>query len=126
MVIGPITTGGSGNCVVNLLIFNHVIEVLQLAGRPIWSQMPYEAGLADLEHNWRLENPGGGYCDLILTDFYARFLNPTYFKRVWALWNWRSSTGARWEHARMKSLGIEIRYFKKEWLTNFELPKDLD
>jgi hypothetical protein len=126
MVCGPITTGGSGNCVINLLIFNHAIDVLQYAGRPIFSQMPFEAGLADLEHDWRLKNPGGKYCSPILEDFYARLLLPTYFKRLWFLPDWKSSTGATWEHDHAKRNRIEIRHLSKNWMFDLKLPKDLD
>ncbi len=126
MVCGPITTGGYGNCVVNLLVFNHAIEVLQLAGRPMFSQMPYEAGLADLEHDWRLRHPGQEYCHPILDEFYARFLLPEYFKRLWFLPNWQTSTGAKWEHEHAVRYGIERRYILDDWLLNFQLPTDLD
>lgn len=132
MVCGPITTGGAGNTVSNLLHFNYAIELLQHAGRPVWSQMPYEAGLSDLEHTWRLENPSAGYCDLILTEFYAVFLNAENFKRAWFLPDtkyfpgWKSSKGAIWEWNRFNGLGIETRELPEDWLLGLNLPKDLD
>ncbi len=50
IVCGPITSGGENHTTKNLLIFNYAIEVLEgFLRRPMWSQIPYEAGLARLE-----------------------------------------------------------------------------
>jgi len=126
MVCGPITTGGLGNPVVNILVFNYAIELLQDAGRPIFSQMPYEAGLSDLEETWQRDNPNERYCRPILDEFYARFLTPHFFKRAWFLPRWETSFGAQWEHRHFSDARIDIRYLPDDWMYGLKLPEDLD
>ncbi len=120
IVCGPISTGGFGNSVANLLIFNHAIEVLKAAARPMWSQIPYEAGLADLEYGWRQKYPNESYCHPILTEFYDPVFSSGHIARAWFLEGargWRTSNGASWEHKRIEELGITQGYFLEAWHT---------
>lgn len=131
VVCGPISTGGYGSGIANLAVFNHAIQVLQHHGRPMWSQMPYEAGLAELERQWKIENPGAKYCEPILTEFYQPLFDatPRLVCRAWFLdgkHGWKTSKGATWEHERMTSLGIPISYFAESWHSECRLPNDLD
>lgn len=124
IVCGPISTGGYGNAVVNLLVFNHAIEVLKGHGRPMWSQMPYEAGIALLHDEWCKRHPGE-YCIPIMTDFYWPIMTPELIRRAWFLdgeRGWKSSTGATMEWERLGELGIERRCFKEEWHCRCRLP----
>ena len=118
IVCGPISTGGLGKSYVNLLIFNHVIEVLQSAGRPIWSQMPFEAGLAELEHEWKAQHPHEAYCKPILDEFYLPIFESGYIRTAWFIdgeHGWTTSQGAQWEMAQCKRLSIPQRFFAEVW-----------
>lgn len=120
IVCGPISTGGWGDATVNLLVFNDAIEVLKHAGRPMWSQIPYEAGLAKLEHRWKIETNDDGYCHPILTEFYQPLFDasPRLIRRAWFIdgeRGWETSVGAKWEHEKMLARGIDIEYFKHSW-----------
>lgn len=126
MVCGPITTGGFNDVAVNTLVFNHAIDTLQDAGRPMFSQMPYEATLADLEHEWMLKNVSAAYCHPILDEFYGPIFNSGLVHRCWFLPGWEKSTGAAWEHERCKKLGIDVRYLDQNWMSRLNLPDDLD
>jgi hypothetical protein len=123
VVCGPITSGGWGDTVVNLLVFEHAIRVLERFGRPVWSQMPFEAGLAELEARWRKDTGETGYCHPILTEFYQPLFDatPRLFSRAWFIdgeRGWRTSRGAQWEHQKMLERGIAISYFPHEWHCN--------
>lgn len=129
IVCGPISTGGYGSALVNLFVFNHAIEVLQGHGRPMWSQVPFEAGLADLEHQWSLENPHETYCMPIMTEFYWKLIKPKLVRRAWFIGGsrgWETSTGAKMEWERMGSLGIDRRVFPEVWHRSCALPAGLD
>lgn len=126
IVCGPISTGGYGNAVINLLAFNYAIEMLAHAGRPIWSQMPYEAGVADLEHAWKLEHREGAYCTPILEDFYRPLFDSKLIVRAWFLPQWNSSKGATWEHAYLMELDVDIRYLPTDWMYELRDVKILD
>ncbi len=131
VVCGPISTGGWGDTVINLLTFNHAIEVLEAAKRPMWNQMKYEKGLALLEDKWRKENKGDGYCTPILTEFYAPIFDaePALISRAWFIdgeKGWHTSHGAQWEHKKMLERGIKIEYFRHEWHYNVPDLRHLD
>ena len=128
IVCGPISTGGYGNVVANLLMFNHAIEVLQAHGRRVWSQVPFEAGLAELHNKWMEEHPTATYCYPIMTDFYWPILTPDLVCRAWFIdgeRGWETSTGAKMEWQRLGELGIDRRLFKEEWHRTFVPPGDL-
>lgn len=128
VVCGPISTGGCGDVFRNLLAFNHAIEVLQAHGRPMWSQIPFEAGLAELEFAWKKANPTEPYCTPILTDFYFKFLTPRYIKRAWFLggvYGWETSTGAKMEWTRLQEQGIDCRIYEESWHRTCVLPADV-
>lgn len=116
IVCGPITTGGYNNVVVNLLVFNYAIEVLQDYGRPMFNQMPYEAGLADLEHEWKLKNQTETYCHPILTEFYEPLFYSRLIKGAWFLPGWEKSKGSTWEHERLTRYHIPTGYLPAGWM----------
>lgn len=122
VVCGPISTGGVGNPVFNLLIFSHAIEVLTDAGRPIFNQLPYEAGLADLHVVWMRDNPSAEYCEPILTEFYLPLLESNRIRRAWFLPGWETSKGATWEHGECRARGIDIRYLDDRWMYELNVP----
>lgn len=120
IVCGPLSTGGWGDRDVNMILFNHAIIALKIAGRPIWSQIPYELGCIELSEKWRKETGDTGYCTPILEEFYKPLFaqRPRIIKRAWFLdgdHGWRTSKGARWEHEQMEARGIEIQYFPHSW-----------
>ncbi len=125
IVCGPMSTGGYGNTALNMLVFNYAIGALQYVGRPVWSQLPYEAGLADLELEWKKSNPRAQYCDPILTDFYDPIFKTKLIKRAWFIDTWATSTGATWEYKRMTDLGLDVRVLPKGWLDDYTLLKGL-
>ncbi|MBP9668662.1 MAG: hypothetical protein KBE09_00025 [Candidatus Pacebacteria bacterium] len=128
IVCGPISTGGYGRPIANLLVFNHAIEVLKAHGRPVWSQVPFEAGLAELHHEWMKCNPHATYCLPIMTEFYWPILTPELVSRAWFIdgeYGWETSTGAKMEWQRLGELGIDRRLFKDEWHRMCVLPTDL-
>ena len=122
IVCGPITTGGYNNVVVNLLVFNYAIEVLQNYGRPMFSQMPYEAGLADLEHEWMLKNPGAPYCHPILTEFYDPLFRSKLIAQAWFLPGWETSKGSTWERERLTDYRVPVGDLPTGWMRKLILP----
>lgn len=106
MVCGPITTGGKGSMFQNMLDFNKAIIRLQTKGVNVFDQMPYEQPMERL----KLELPSNEYAYDILTDFYLPIFEAKTISKFYFIPGWESSTGATWEHAQAKRLGIEIEY----------------
>ena len=125
MVCGPISTGGLGSIALNLLVFNYAIGALQFVGRPMWSQLPYEAGLADLEFEWKQKNLGEQYCHPILTEFYEPVFATGLIRRAWFIDTWETSVGARWEYEQMQRRGLDVSILPSRWLEDYTLLKDL-
>lgn len=107
-VCGPISTGGRGSIVENLIAFNETILFLQSEGRIIFNQMPFEAPMQRIKTTL----PPGEYATALLTDFYLPIFTSGLIKKLYFMPDWESSKGAKWEHDQAKQLGIEIEYIK--------------
>lgn len=119
IVCGPITTGGTGDPGLNALLFNHAIELLELEGRRMFNQIPFEYRLAQLETKWKEGN--GGYCRPILEEFYRPIFESGYLDCAWFLPGWEASTGAKWEHELLSRLEYEIEYLPERWLYTLDV-----
>ena len=131
VLCGPMTTGGTGNMLTNLVAFNDAVQILKQQGRPMWNQIPYEYGLALLESQWRLDTNDQGPCRPIIDHFYSPLFDhtPRLIKRAWFIEGprgWKTSRGAQWEHAHISKLPIKIEYFRESWYTTCVLPSNLD
>lgn len=120
IVCGPITTGGFGEAGMNVLLFNHAIELLELEGRPMFNQISYEFRLAQLDTAWKKEG-NGDYCHPILTDFYEPIFRSRRLHRAWFLPGWETSVGATWEHEILSELRCSIMYLRKDWIYNLDV-----
>ncbi len=107
-VCGPISTGGRGTILENLIAFNETIVFLQAEGKIIFDQMPFEAPMQRIKTTL----PAGQYATALLTDFYLPIFTSGLIKKLYFMPDWESSKGARWEHDQAKQLGIEIEYIK--------------
>lgn len=105
-VCGPISTGGKGNIVDNLLEFNKKIIKLQEEGLDVFDQMPFE----DPMHRMMLNFSKEEYMHNILTDFYLPIFESGKITELYFLPEWESSHGANWEHEQAKRLEIKIIY----------------
>ena len=105
-VCGPISTGGKGSILENLVWFNETIVRLQSEGKIIFDQMPFEAPMQRIKTTL----PPGEYATTLLDDFYLPIFKTGLIKKMYFMKDWESSKGARWEHEIAKELGIEITY----------------
>ncbi len=105
-VCGPISTGGKGSILENLIWFNETIVFLQSEGKIIFDQMPFEAPMQRIKTTL----PPGEYATTLLDDFYLPIFKTGLIKKMYFMKDWESSKGARWEHDIAKELGIEITY----------------
>jgi len=105
-VCGPISTGGRGSILENLVAFNETIVFLQAEGNTIFDQMPFEEPMQRV----KVSLPAGEYATVLLTDFYQPLFESGLIKKVYFMKDWESSKGALWEHEQAKKLGIEIAY----------------
>jgi len=127
VVTGPITTGGFGNPTLNVVYFNEAIRLLTELQRPMFSQMPFEACLAELEEEWfRKHTLRPGEIHPILQQFYEPIFRRRLIRRAWFLPSWKTSQGATWEHQMLLEFDCDIRYLPENWICAFELPLDLD
>ena len=112
-VCGPISTGGAGTAEGNITIMARAIEHLEERGHNVFNQLPFQKAMFEMI-NSRKE---ASYPMYILEDFYLPIFESGLVKLFHFLPDWQSSTGAKWEHAQAKRLGIEIKYFEDDWQT---------
>lgn len=105
-VCGPISTGGRGSLLENMVAFNETIVFLQAEGKIIFDQMPFEAPM----QRFKVDLVPGEYATTILNDFYLPIFESGLIKKLYFMKDWESSKGAVWEHKQAKRLGIEIEY----------------
>ncbi len=105
-VCGPISTGGRGSIIENLVAFNEQIVFLQSEGKTVFDQMPFEAPMQRIKTTL----PPNEYAVTLLDDFYLPLFKTGLIKKMYFMPDWESSRGARWEHEQAKLMGIEIEY----------------
>ena len=106
MVCGPMTTGGTGSVLKNMLRFNEAIMLLQAQGIQVFDQMPYENPMERIKATLVSKEYARG----ILDDFYLPVFERGYISKFYFLSGWESSIGATWEHEQALRLGVEIEY----------------
>lgn len=107
-VCGPISTGGRGSLLENLIAFNETIVELQAQGAIIFDQMPFEEPIQRVKAGLPLDR----YPTILLDEFYLPIFETGMVKKVYFMPDWESSYGARWEHEQAQRLGIEIVYLE--------------
>ena len=105
-VCGPIATGGLGSVAANLEVFDQAVRKLQMEGKIIFDQMPFEWPMQDLK---KKVSDGA---NTILQDFYLPLLESGKIKNLYFIKSWETSYGANWEHDQAKRLGINIVYLE--------------
>jgi hypothetical protein len=105
-VCGPISSGGKGNVTDNLFTFSKAIAQLQTEGHSVFDQMPFEKNLHRIIKGMIYEDAQHA----ILHEFYEPIFDTGKIKTLYFLPDWKSSNGARWEHAHAEKRGIEIAY----------------
>ena len=105
-ICGPISTGGKGSLLENLVAFNETIVSFQNEGKNIFDQMPFEEPMQRIKSGLQQ----GEYATTILTDFYLPIFESGLVKKLYFMKDWQSSKGSNWEHEQAKRLGIEIEY----------------
>ncbi len=105
-VCGPISTGGRGSLLANLIAFNEVIVELQAQGKHVFDQMPFEQPMQRVKAGLPLDQ----YPTILLDEFYLPIFESGLIQKLQFMPEWESSFGARWEHAQAERLGIEIAY----------------
>ncbi|HUZ92667.1 MAG TPA: DUF4406 domain-containing protein [Candidatus Paceibacterota bacterium] len=105
MVCGPISTGGRGSIEENLTQFEIAISMLAARGFHVFSQMPFERPMH------RIKNTPYYRDGLqLLEAFYLPIFEARLVRHLYFLPDWKTSEGARWEHAQAIRIGMEIHY----------------
>ncbi len=107
-VCGPITTGGLGSIEKNLKRFNEEIRKLQKTGVEVFDQMPFEESMQRIKKLHETK----GYLTNLLYEFYLPIFESGLIRTLYFLPDWKTSSGARWEHEQALRLGIEIVYLE--------------
>jgi hypothetical protein len=104
-VCGPISTGGHGSIKENGKEIIQAIESLRASGKNIFNQMP-------LEHQIRkiMENDSNEYPYKLLEDVYLPLFKSGKIETLYFVFDWQTSTGAKWEHEQAQKLGLKIEY----------------
>jgi hypothetical protein len=105
-VCGPIATGGLGSIEANLNAFNETIKKLQKQVLNVFDQMPFEIPMQKLKKKFSLEKINKD----IRNKFYLPIFESGLISAFYFLSGWESSIGSKWEHEKVKELGIKIVY----------------
>lgn len=105
-ICGPISTGGAGSVEENLYRFEVAIEKLLKEKIVVFDQLPFEMPIRKIR---QLKNKKGYDTDL-LEDFYLPIFESKLVDTLYFLPDWRSSTGAMWEHEQARRLGFDVVY----------------
>jgi len=108
IVSGPISTGGFGSRKLNIKVFTNAIGHLQVQGRSVFDQTPFETAIFRLASQWHRSHPEADYCMPILDDFYGPVFASGFISRVAFIHDWQSSRGAQWERRKALELGLAI------------------
>ena len=121
MVCGPISTGGYGNVVDNLRVFNATVNGQLRRGQPVFNQIPYEGQLSFFYQRWLKEDPARAsqYCMAILNQFYLPLFATRMIKVARFIPRWQSSFGSRWEWKMLFEYGAEIHYLTEKEIGQF-------
>ena len=103
---GPISTGGAGSVEKNLKRFEIAIEKLLEKEIVVFDQLHFEMSIRKI----RQLNNKEGYDMNLLEDFYLPIFENKLIDVLYFLPDWKSSTGAKWEHEQAQRLGFKVIY----------------
>jgi len=111
-VCGPISTGGYGSIDKNLKAFTGTISKLISEENSLFVQIPLEDAI------FRIKSTMGDKYDPLelLEKIYAPIFNSKKISKLFFIFGWESSFGARWEHDFAKKAGIQIIYLPKDYV----------
>ena len=112
-VCGPITSGGLGSIEKNLDVINRTIRKLTSNGSIVFNQMPFEQPMQDMQRTSTL--PVEETYQSLLNDCYLPLFNSGLIRRLYFIYGWRFSFGAKWEHQKAQELGIATHYLEKDF-----------
>lgn len=101
LVSGPVSTGGLGSIAKNIAVLNQKIDELEVSGKHIFNQLPFENKFKEFSKNSK------GYYTPILDDFYLPLFQSGKITKIFFIPGWQTSTGASWEYEQAGKLGIE-------------------
>ena len=110
-VCGPISSGGYRSIRANVEAFDATIRKLTQQGRVVFNQMPFEAPMQHLRGRSLL--PLRKTKQKLLNDFYLPLFESGLVVKINCIDDWKSSSGARWEHWVTGRNGIERVYLPK-------------
>lgn len=105
MICGPISTGGKGSRMENLIVFSRAIQRVSAGGLIVFDQMPFEDAIGRI---YKSDPRQQELC--LLEEFYLPIFETGFISLLCFLPSWESSFGARWEHEQAKRLSIPIIY----------------
>ncbi len=105
-VCGPVANGGLGSVEANLNTFNETIKQLQSQGLNVFDQMPFEKPMQILKKKVLGEKTFKS----IMNDFYLPIFKSGLVSAFYFMPTWQTSLGSKWEHEKVKELGIKIVY----------------
>ena len=113
IVCGPISTGGTGSRVENLIIFDRAITRIINDGLIVFNQMPFEENMDRLVH---LSPDMGG--TRLLEEFYLPIFESGLIGQLCFLPGWEKSIGAAWEHKQAKRLKIPVLKLHQSYMND--------
>jgi hypothetical protein len=114
IICGPISTGGAGNVIDNLKIYEGTIFKLSAQNKNIFNQMPFMKSFDILTRkfgNTKVEKN-----QILLDKFYQPIYESKIITKMYFIHGWESSHGARWEREIAKKHNITIEDLPEKFL----------
>lgn len=109
LISGPISSGGAGNHVENLRIFNKaIIGVSKITGEKVFNQMYFE-NLFSLVHEILVKNGGDQSSDYFIDNYYEELMIEDLFSAMYQIPRWQTSKGALREDYIASEIGLQKR-----------------
>lgn len=113
-VCGPLTTGGSGSELLNLIRFEQALRMLERRGFNVFDQLPFQVAMKRISATRPQADAWLG----LLEQFYGPLFRSGQIAEGLYLPDWRSSRGACWERQVMADCGIITSTIPAEWLAD--------
>lgn len=110
IISGSITNGGTlpgSEVKKNLERFEEIIQRLELQGKLVFNQLPFEEYLFQIRRTRPPEDP-----NVLLEEFYRPIFESFIINIDYFLPGWKESHGARWEYNLVRDLGMLYHFVR--------------
>lgn len=116
MIIGPMTTGGTGSFESNMARHEKVVRHFWAQGICVFDQSRIDDDMNRILSTTTFD----GYPWLLFDDFFGPLFESGVISKLHLLPGWETSTGTKWEQEKALSVGIELNYLTEDFIASIK------